>query len=238
MEYIAFTGKRVVDKLRVCDKYGAQGFIVGFSFVLSRANGTPQRPIRAQKDIYCLDTAEFIDRVCSLRDMNKRESKVKVGINYGESFLKVCAPRQWSTTTMTLNCINPLRRALPLSFRVRKGCRFMHQRHINRQEIVYLAKINEILDYIFTGGLEMPNLMTGIISNASTHPYAYYISASKSWDPEAPLRVLNFYARQFDKGIKSWRHFLAAPSLTQRSQLCFFLLPLLLLYLKFKLVNL
>ncbi len=73
----------------VCDKYGAQGFIVGFSFVLSRANGTPQRPIRAQKDIYCLDTAEFIDRICYLRGMNKEESKVEVGVNYGKSFLKV-----------------------------------------------------------------------------------------------------------------------------------------------------
>ncbi len=36
-----------------------------------------------------METALFIDRVCSLRDMNKEESKVKVGINYGKSFLKV-----------------------------------------------------------------------------------------------------------------------------------------------------
>ncbi len=36
-----------------------------------------------------MDTAEFIDRGCSLRDMNKDESKVKVGIDYGKSFLKV-----------------------------------------------------------------------------------------------------------------------------------------------------
>ncbi len=71
--------------------------------------------------------------------------------------------------------------------------------HLNRQEIVYLAKINEILDYIFTGDLEMPNRMTGIGSHASTHLCAYYISASKSWDTGAPLRLLNFYARQFDK---------------------------------------
>ncbi len=41
---------------------GAQGFIVGFIFVFSRANGKPQRPNRAKKDIYCFDTAEFIDR--------------------------------------------------------------------------------------------------------------------------------------------------------------------------------
>ncbi len=36
-----------------------------------------------------MDTAEFIDRVCSLRGMNKEESKVKLGINYGKSFLEV-----------------------------------------------------------------------------------------------------------------------------------------------------
>ncbi len=49
----------------------------------------PQRPIQAKRDIYWLGTAELIDRVCSLRGMNKEESKVKVGINYGKSFLKV-----------------------------------------------------------------------------------------------------------------------------------------------------
>ncbi len=71
--------------------------------------------------------------------------------------------------------------------------------HLNRQEIVYLAKINEILDYIFTGGLKMPNLMTGIASHASTHQCASYISAFNSWDPDAPLRLVTFCARQFDK---------------------------------------
>ncbi len=87
---------------------------------------------------------------------------------------------------MTLTCINTLHRALPLSF-----------------PTAYLAKINAIVVYIFTGGLEMPSLMTGIDSHASTHPCAYYISASKSWDPDAPLRRLNFYARQFDKRMKT-----------------------------------
>ncbi len=39
--------------------------------------------------IYCLDMANFIDRVCSLRGMNKAESKIKVGIDYGKLLLKV-----------------------------------------------------------------------------------------------------------------------------------------------------
>ncbi len=77
----------------------------------------------------------------------------------------------------------------------------------NRQEIVYLAKINEIVGYIFTGSLEMPYPMTGVDSHASTHTYTYYISASKSWDPGAPLRLLNVSARQFDKWMKTWRNF-------------------------------
>ncbi len=42
-----------------------------------------------QKNIYCLDTAEFIGSDCSLQGMNKEESKVKVEINYGKSLLKV-----------------------------------------------------------------------------------------------------------------------------------------------------
>ncbi len=67
--------------------------------------------------------------------------------------------------------------------------------HFNRQEIVYLAKINEILDYI----LEMRNLLKGISSHASTQLYANFISVSKSWDPDATHRLLTLYARQFDK---------------------------------------
>ncbi len=63
---------------------GAQGFIVGVIFVLSRENGKLQRPIRAQKDINGLDMAEIIVRVCSLRGMDKEEPKVKGGINYGK----------------------------------------------------------------------------------------------------------------------------------------------------------
>ncbi len=85
--------------------------------------------------------------------------------------------------------------------------------HLNRQDIVYLAKINAIVDYIFTGGLEIPNLMTGIGSHASVHPCAYYISASKSWDPDAPPRLLNIYARHFDKWMKTWRNFFSCPKL-------------------------
>ncbi len=72
---------------------------------------------------------------------------------------------------------------------------------------MYLAKINEMLDCIFTGDLEMPNLMTGIDSPARTRLCAYYTSAYKSWDPDAPLRQLNLYARQFDKWMKTWRNF-------------------------------
>ncbi len=68
--------------------------------------------------------------------------------------------------------------------------------HLNSQEIVYLANINEVLDYIFTDGLEIPNLLTGIGSYASTHPYAFYISASK-----------------FDKWMKSWRNCLSCSKL-------------------------
>ncbi len=89
---------------------------------------------------------------------------------------------------------------------------------------MYLAKINKILDYIFTGGLEMPNLMTGISSHASSHPYAYYIFASKSWDPEAPLRLLTSLTSD-----EILEELLAAPSSTQRYQICFFHLLLLFL---------
>ncbi len=43
----------------------------------------------AKTVIFCLDTAECIDRVYSLRRMNKNESKIKVVIGYGKAFLQV-----------------------------------------------------------------------------------------------------------------------------------------------------
>ncbi len=125
--------------------------------------------------------------------------------------------------------------------------------HLNRQEMVYLAKINDIVDYIYTGGLEMPNLMTDISSHASHYRFAYYISASKSWDPNAPLRLLTFYARRFNKWVKTWRNFFSCSKLDSTKPfmllspphpppppplLLILFLLLLLLNLKFELVNL
>ncbi len=140
-----------------------------------------------------MGTAKFITRVCSLLGMNKEESKGKVGINYAN---------QSSPTDSAFKCSGAKRMLLQAP-----------ETHLNRLEIVYLAKINGIFDYIFTGGLEMLNPMTGIGSQASAHPYVYYISASKSWDPDAPLRLLTFYARQFDKCMKSWRIFFSCSKL-------------------------
>ncbi len=89
----------------------------------------------------------------------------------------------------------------------------------------------------------MPNLMTGIRSHASTHPYAYYISASKSWDPDASLRLLAFYTRQFDKLMKCWRNLFSCSKLDSAKPVMLLspppLPPLLpLLHLNFELVKL
>ncbi len=46
-------------------------------------------PMLPKAVIYCWGTAELIDRFCSLRDMNKVGSKMKVRIDYGKVFLKV-----------------------------------------------------------------------------------------------------------------------------------------------------
>ncbi len=136
-----------------------------------------------------------------------------MGINYGKSFLKVPTKTMFDYyNDFKLHQSSPSGSASKFSG-AKKTLLQAPETPLNRQEIVYLAKINEIVGYIFTGDLEMPNLMTGIRSHASTHPYASYISASKSWDPDAPLRHLNFNARQFDKWMKTWRKFFSCSKL-------------------------
>ncbi len=49
-----------------------QEFILGFIFIFNRVQLMP-KPV-----VYCLATAEFIDRVFSLRCINKDESKIKI----------------------------------------------------------------------------------------------------------------------------------------------------------------
>ncbi len=172
VDYVPYTGRRFTVSYEMktnavwiysasyfANVEGAQGFIVGCISIFSRVNGKLQRPIRAKKDIYCLDTAEFNDRVCSVRGMNKDESKVKVGINYGKSFLNLSAKTMVDyLTDFKLHHSSPPGSAFKFS-----GAKRMllqaPEIHLNRQQIVYLAKINEILDYIFTAGLEMHNLM-------------------------------------------------------------------------------
>ncbi len=99
------------------------------------------------------------------------ESKVKVGINYGKSFLKV-SPK---TTVdycndFELHQSSPL--GSPFKFSgAKRVLRLGPETHLNCLEIVYLENINEIVDYIFTGGLEMPNLMmalTQVLTRAPT----------------------------------------------------------------------
>ncbi len=76
--------------------------------------------------------------------MNKEESKVKVGINYGKLFLKV------SSKTM-VDCYNKLHQSSPSGsafkfFRAKRMLLQAPETHLNRHEIVYLGKINEIVD--------------------------------------------------------------------------------------------
>ncbi len=78
---------------------------------------------------------------------------------------------------------------------------------VDYSKSILKASSKTTVDYTFTGGLKVPELMTGIGSRASSHQCVFFISAFKSWDPEAPLRPLTLYARQFDKWMKTWRNF-------------------------------
>ncbi len=85
--------------------------------------------------------------------------------------------------------------------------------HFNLQEIVCLTKIKKIVDYTFACVLKMLNIVFGVASHGSTHPFAFCISTSKPWYSGSPLRTVNPSARQFDKwkktsGKKStWKNF-------------------------------
>ncbi len=127
---------------------GAERFIVGFIFVFSRANGKPRRPIRTIEDIYCLNTTKIIDKVCSLLSMNKEESKIKGGINRCKSFLKVFPKAMVDYyNDFKLHQSSPSGSAFKF-FGAKRMLLQAPQTHLNRQEIVYLATINEILENI------------------------------------------------------------------------------------------
>ncbi len=113
---------------------GVQGFTAGYIFVFVRTNEKLQR---SNSCIYCLDVAKFIERVCSLGGMNEDESKVKVGIDYGKSFL-IVSPK------MTVDYCNEfhLHESSPSgsAFKFFVAKRMLLQApeiHLNRQEIVY-----------------------------------------------------------------------------------------------------
>ncbi len=148
VDYVPHTGRRFTVsyemKTNVTWIYSASHFASvedALIFAFIRANGKPERPIGAKKDIFCLDTA---NRVYFLRGMNKGESKVKVGVNYGKSFLKMSSKimvdyyngfklHQSSPSGSALKCSGAKRRPLQA-----RGA------HLNRQENVYLEKIKVI----------------------------------------------------------------------------------------------
>ncbi len=103
--------------------------------------------------------------------MNKDKSKVKLGINYGKSFLKG-SPK---TTVDYCNDFELHQSSLLGSpFKCSGAKRVLRpapETHLNRLEIVYLENINEIVDCIFTNDLKMPNLMmalTQVLTRAPT----------------------------------------------------------------------
>ncbi len=92
-------------------------------------------------NIHCLDTTEFIDKVCSLRGMNKEESKAKVGINYGKPFLKVS-----SKTMVDFYNDFKLHQSSPSgsAFKFSPAKRMLLQApetNVNRQENVYFQRL-------------------------------------------------------------------------------------------------
>ncbi len=97
---------------------------------------------------------------CSRRGMNKEESKVKIAINYGKSFLRV-SPKTMVDyyNDFKLHQFSPSGSAFKF-FGAKRMLLQAPETQLNCQEIVYLARISDILDNIFTGGLEMSNLMT------------------------------------------------------------------------------
>ncbi len=125
--------------------------------------------------------AKFIEGVCSLRGMNKDESKIKLGIDCDKSFLDVslkatddyCVKPSPSGPAFRLSCAKRIMKEAP-------------ETQLNLLEIVSSIQITEIVHYTCTGDLKIADLMTGIGSNASTHPCANCISSCKSWDLDAP----------------------------------------------------
>ncbi len=114
---------------------GAQGFILGFIFVFSRANGKLQRPIWAKKEHLL-----FVHGQIHWRGMNKEGSKVKVGINYGKSFLKV-SPKTMVNYYNDFKLHQSSKSGSAFKFSGTKRMRLqVPETHINCQEIVYLAK--------------------------------------------------------------------------------------------------
>ncbi len=75
----------------------------------------------------------------------------------------------------------------------------------------------------------MPKLITGIGFHACPQPCACNISVFKTWDPDAPPRPLDLYARQLDKWMKIWGNVLNCSKLDSTKPVV--LLPLLLLHL-------
>ncbi len=59
--------------------------------------------------------------------------------------------------------------------------------------------VNKIVENTFAGSLKMLNPMMGVGSHASPYKCAYCISLFKPQEFDAPLKTLNFNARQYDK---------------------------------------
>ncbi len=145
--------------------------------------------------VFCTDIHQLITRACSGRSIDQSCAQINVGIDFGQSFLKISLTVFDADTQGDIFTSSKRRKTGGLKALTIALCQ-AQESFYNVEELIRLTKLSEFSPFTFSGDLKMINLVTGVAGFSSSFPCPFCCCHDKSC-PTACLRTTGGNFDQF-----------------------------------------
>ena len=138
--------------------------------------------------VLCKDVAQLVTFILNERDQNADDVDLKVGIDGGQSFFKVCLTMQKDEQEAIKKTRYSLKQGGVKKLIILGIVEDIPENYDNAK-IVFEALNLTLLDFCLSSDLKLINIICGIQSHSAKYPCAWCIATSP-YDKPAPLRTL------------------------------------------------
>ena len=182
--------------------------------------------IQQQPTIYCCDLNGILHRIQEERNITAEDLTIKIGIDGGGGFLKVCL------TVLSSNSLLQERRRMPYVQGASKSCKetsvkkifliaivpIVYETYRNILQLWVLLKLKDVLcnKMIVSADLKLGNVIFGLNAHSSSHPCCWCSVDKANLSNNATLRTLGRVADQY----WMWQAAGAVPSSAKHYENC------------------